>query len=304
MANPYQPPKTRAERKAAAREAAKLLMRESKNKPPRENYYFDLFLLSCSLFMEFLALRNGISWLAWIAMLLLWLSVLDYTKRRATKTRIICAVVSLVLLIGATELLLIDPVRGPFSYLSKPTHKDTFVFHAGIAVPMPIRNLRSGIDFSKNIMSMGDGNGQPIEMSVQKSWPFDWQIRVTLRGHTIYAPGVQTDGIIFQYDGKKITRISSGIEANYDSRALELIADGKPIFQVIVADDYDIYVNSVTRNNITVHSGGIEYPPGTLVTIMNEGRFIYNYPIQNLTDKDFPPRLFKYPAYSHIGERE
>jgi hypothetical protein len=177
-----------------------------------------------------------------------------------------------------------DPVRGPFAYLVHPHAKDTFTFHAGVQSTFPMKQLSDGYDFSR-VISFG-GPYQAIELWIQKRWPFRWRIKAKL---------VVNNRTVFEFDDREIKSIDPSADVNYDDTALELVVVGKPVFQVVMSDDSDIYVNAVLK---------IEREVGVYDAVILNGDVVRVIPLQALTDADFPRPLFRYPAYSHRGKRK
>ena len=171
-----------------------------------------------------------------------------------------------------------DPVRGPFAYLAHPHNEGKINFWAGVRTEISTKQLSDGFDFS-HFISFGKGT-QPFELWIQRTWPFRWKVKLKLAvGKTV----------LVQWDDE-IQYVNPNYDMNYDDRAVEIVYGGRPAFQLIASDDYDFYVNAVMDD-------------GPAMMMIINGNQIKVDETKNMTDADFPQRIFKYPAYSRLGER-
>lgn len=171
-----------------------------------------------------------------------------------------------------------DPVRGPFAGITHPKASDKFRFHAGATAAFNLKDLSNGIDFSKVIKMPND----PIELRVSRTWWAGWEYDITLKS-------VESD---IKINNKKrlIRNLPTDWDYNADDHAIEIVdANLNPVFQLIQASDFDIYLNAILMSNDTV-------------TIMNGEKLIFNLPKRLLSTNGLT-RIFKYPSYMNKGER-
>ncbi len=177
-----------------------------------------------------------------------------------------------------------DPVRGPFYGLRSPTASDQFRLHAGGTFIFPIRDLSTGIDFSRAIQM---GNSNPITLMVSRTWWNGWQYTVSLR------LGPEQE---IRITNKTIEGLPTGWDFNNDETALEVISPtGQPVFQLIQSSDYDIYVNAMLTS-MAGQGGKARH------TILNGNTLLVNADENTRRQHELTP-IFKYPRYRNQGVR-
>jgi NAD(P)-dependent dehydrogenase (short-subunit alcohol dehydrogenase family) len=93
----------------------------------------------------------------------------------------------------------------------------------------------------------------------------------------------------------KITNeLPAGWDINFDDHAIEVVDQQngyRPMVQVIQDGDYSIWFNAV-----------IVTGPRSVMVIKDD--VLTTKPIRDVTENDFPSRLFRYPAYANRGRRD
>jgi hypothetical protein len=183
-----------------------------------------------------------------------------------------------------------DPVRGPIYGATHPYAEKSFRFHVGTNVQTyPIRDLSRGINF--NLVP-----NAPLKLKISQTWWAGRKYDLSVKGADERFIQIMKDNKI---DIVGEVPAYAGWDVNYDDAAVELTEPleingtkaPRPLIQVVWDGDYDLYVNMVfrvsARQVVIVNSEGIQ--------------FRTNY---DVTENDFPTRLFKYPSYANRGVRD
>lgn len=177
-----------------------------------------------------------------------------------------------------------DPVKEPSAFITHPGSPEKFVFYAGVPCVFSVKALADGIDFSKCLRF--EGQAQPIELCVRKTWWSGLQVRLVLLG--------SADHPMVVFEGGGIAYLEEGYDLNHDNFALEVITRSRaPIFQLVIAEDYeDVCVNALI-------GGG----PNEVLVLKNRS-FRCISPDHLVLRGNNLDRIFRYPSYMYPGVRE